>query len=213
MSMPADRVHLIRHGEVFNPDQVLYGRLPHFRLSERGTEMAKDAAKQLAAEGRTITRLVASPLLRTQQSADPVADINGVEIITDERLIEPYNIFEGRKLTPGHVAVRPHLYFHLRNPIRPSWGESYLSIVARMTEALDEHAAATDGGDLVLVSHQLPIWMVHLSVAGKNLVTNAPRRRCTLSSITSFERTDAGWVEVDYREPASARLATDKGAI
>ncbi len=212
MSMPASRVHLIRHGEVFNPQQVLYGRLPNFPLSERGFQMAKDAAADLSSQGRVISRLVASPLLRAQQSAEPVAQANSLEIITDDRLIEPFNIFEGRKLTPGHVAVRPHLYFHLRNPMRPSWGEPYETIVARMRAALDEQAELTDGGDLVLVSHQLPIWMLHLSVAKKNLMANAGRRRCTLSSITSFERIGEQWTEVDYREPAG-KNAVDKGAI
>ena len=37
----ASSVHVIRHGEVENPKNILYGRQPGWRLSERGQEMAK----------------------------------------------------------------------------------------------------------------------------------------------------------------------------
>ena len=216
--MPANRVHLVRHGEVFNPGGVLYGRLDGFGLSERGELMAEDAAEALASDGREITRLVASPLLRTQQSAEPIAKQFGLVTGIDERLIEPFNIFEGRKLSAGHVVVRPHLYFHLRNPLRPSWGEPYQHILARMLDAMAELAGQVPSGDVVIVTHQLPIWMVHLGVAGQPLMHNPRKRRCALSSITSFELSGDGskssdWTEVGYRSPASSRAAKDQGAV
>ena len=40
--MVATTIHLMRHGEVHNPEGVLYGRLPGYRLSERGAAMARD---------------------------------------------------------------------------------------------------------------------------------------------------------------------------
>ena len=137
----------------------------------------------------------------------------GLDPITDQRLIEPYNVFEGRKLSARHVAVRPHLYLHLRNPNTPSWGESYESIVARMFEAMDDLAAEVESGDVVLVTHQLPIWMVHQQVAGAKLAHNPKKRRCGLSSITSFEKRDGVWVEVGYFDPAADAGAKDKGAV
>ncbi|MFM6977522.1 MAG: histidine phosphatase family protein [Micrococcales bacterium] len=211
--MPADRLHLVRHGEVHNPGGVLYGRLPHFHLSDRGTEMAKLASDELASLGRPIKHLVTSPLLRTQQSAAPVAESFGLDALTDERLIEPYNVFEGRKLGAGHLAIRPHLYYHLRNPQQPTWGEPYQAIADRMLDAMDAIAQEAPAGDAVLVSHQLPIWMVHLAVAGQKFPHNPRKRRCALSSITSFEKQDGRWVEVDYRDPGAALLAIDKGAV
>jgi len=211
--MPADRLHLVRHGEVHNPGGVLYGRLPHFHLSERGQSMAKLAADELAASGRPVKHLVSSPLLRTQQSAAPLGESFGLDVLTDERLIEPYNVFEGRKLGAGHIAVRPHLYFHLRNPQQPTWGEPYQAIATRMLEAMDSIAEAVDGGDAVLVSHQLPIWVVHLATNGEKFAHNPRKRRCALSSITSFEKQDGRWVEVDYRDPGASLLAIDKGAV
>lgn len=211
--MPADRLHLVRHGEVHNPGGVLYGRLPHFHLSERGVDMAKTAAEALEQMNRPITKLVSSPLLRTQQSAEPIADLFGLDVVTDQRLIEPYNVFEGRKLSARHIAVRPHLYLHLRNPSTPSWGESYESIVRRMFDAMDEISAEVSSGDAVLVSHQLPIWMVHRKLSGVRLAHSPKQRRCALSSITSFEKVNGDWVELDYLDPAAKFTAKDRGAV
>lgn len=211
--MPATRIHLIRHGEVHNPSGVLYGRLPHFRLSERGHQMAKRAADELKASGVKIGALYTSPLLRTQESASHIETLFGIDAKTDERLIEPYNIFEGRKLSARTVAIRPHLVYHLRNPYSPSWGESYVAIVARMVEAMTELAAKTEGGDLVIVTHQLPIWITHRHLAGLRLAHNPSKRRCALSSITTFEVTEVGLVETDYKDPAASLVSVDKGAV
>lgn len=211
--MPATRIHLIRHGEVHNPSGVLYGRLPHFRLSELGHQMAKRAADELKASGVKIGALYTSPLLRTQESASHIEKLFGIDAKTDERLIEPYNIFEGRKLSARTVAIRPHLVYHLRNPYSPSWGESYVAIVARMVEAMTELAAKTEGGDLVIVTHQLPIWITHRHLAGLRLAHNPSKRRCALSSITTFEVTEDGLVETDYKDPAASLVSVDKGAV
>jgi broad specificity phosphatase PhoE len=211
--MPATRIHLVRHGEVHNPSGVLYGRLPHFHLSERGHEMAGLAAKALKDNGVKIGAIYTSPLLRTQESAAHIEKLFGIDAKTDERLIEPHNIFEGRKLSARTIAIRPHLVYHLRNPYSPSWGETYLSIVARMVEALNELAEKTEGGDLVIVTHQLPIWITHRHVAGLRLAHNPQKRRCSLSSITTFEVTRDGLVEVGYLDPAANLLSIDKGAV
>ncbi|MEP6842993.1 MAG: histidine phosphatase family protein, partial [Pseudolysinimonas sp.] len=91
--MPADLIHLVRHGEVFNPTGVLYGRLPEFHLSELGLQMAALAAKSLA--GRPVVSVTASPLTRTRESAQPWLDEFDLSLNIDERLIEPANKFEG----------------------------------------------------------------------------------------------------------------------
>ncbi len=58
--MPATRVHLVRHGEVHNPGGVLYGRLPHFHLSENGKKMASAAALALQEAGIQPSKLIVS---------------------------------------------------------------------------------------------------------------------------------------------------------
>lgn len=212
--MPADRIHLIRHGEVHNPGGVIYGRLPHFHLSEAGHQMAQAAAADLKARKVKLEALFASPLLRTRESAEHVQDAYGIDPVTDERLIEPYNIFEGRKVSAKAIALRPHLVFHLRNPMTPSWGEPYVAIVKRMMEAINDLANRVPDGDIALVSHQLPIWMVHRHLSGARLIHDPRKRRCALSSITTIERNSRGeWTEIEYRDPASSIRSKDRGAV
>lgn len=213
--MPADRIHLVRHGEVHNPEGVLYGRLPNFGLSDLGHRMALAAAEDLKAQGRRVAALYCSPLQRTRESARPFTKIFGLDPIADERFIEPTNVFEGKVLSAGRLLLQPQRWIHFRNPNRPSWGEPYQQVVARMTEAVLEAADSVSHGDVVIVSHQLPIWMVHSSVTGRKLAHNPTQRRCSLSSITSFQLVEGKLVEVDYREPAKGLSSTaiDVGAV
>lgn len=209
--MPADLIRLVRHGEVHNPDGVLYGRLPGYHLSDLGRRMALAAAQSLA--GHPVTALWASPLLRTQESAQPWSELFALPIVSDERLIEPTNWFEG---TSVRKQLRnPRAWLALRNPNRPSWGEAYADVRVRMFSALDAAEASVKGGEVVLVSHQMPIVTVQRSVAGLRLPHNPARRRCALSSITTLQRRDGVWVQVDYQEPAGGLLhnAIDTGAV
>lgn len=209
--MPADRLHLVRHGEVHNPDRVLYGRLPNFRLSADGREMAAAAAAHLQASGRPVSALFASPLQRTRESAEPLAAAFGLDPVIDDRVIEPTNVFEGKRMK--RAVLNPANWRYLTDPEIPSWGEPYLEVVERMDAAMRSAWASVDDGDVVIVSHQLPIWITHLAVAGEKLRHDPRRRRCALSSITSFERRDGGWREVAYVEPASTGTSIDVGAV
>ncbi|MFF2370580.1 histidine phosphatase family protein [Agromyces sp. NPDC058110] len=214
--MPAEQIHLVRHGEVFNPQGVLYGRLPGYGLSDLGRRMAQAAADELVRVGRPVTSLVASPLQRTQQSAEPMSAAFGLEPTLDERVIEPENRFEGKRMRGQGGALRDIRNWGLLvNPWEPSWGEPFGSIATRMLLAVDDAWQGADGGDVVIVSHQLPIWMVHRRLAGASLAHDPRRRRCALSSITTLERRGDRFVEVDYRDPASglAAQATDVGAV
>jgi broad specificity phosphatase PhoE len=210
--VPAERVHLVRHGEVENPTGVLYGRIEGFGLSRRGHRMAQLAAESLA--GHDIRSVTASPLQRTQESAAPWIAQSGLELGIDERLIEPTNAFEGINMRRD-LPRRPDLWRHLVNPQKPSWGEPFLSVQARMLAAIEDSWAAVDGGEVVLVSHQMPIVMVARTVAGLPLAHNPSKRRCALSSITTLERRGDAFVEVSYTEPAAALLADaiDTGAV
>jgi len=204
----------VRHGEVDNPGGVLYGRLPGFGLSELGKQMASSAAAALA--DRPVVRLVASPLQRTRESAAPIAELFGLEIATDDRIIEPTNRFEGTRFDFGaSLLTKPSAWPWVVNPLRPSWGEPYVSIAGRMLAAITDAFASVDEGDVVLVSHQLPIWMVHRSLAGEKLYHDPRRRRCSLSSITTLERRGTRFVETGYADPAAAipRTAADRGAV
>jgi len=209
--VPAARLHLVRHGEVHNPARVLYGRLPGYGLSADGRRMARQAAEYVKSLDRPVSALVCSPLQRTQESAEPFAEIFGMAPVIDERVIEPTNVFEGKRM--AIAMVNPWNWRHLRKPALPSWGEPYADVVGRMNAAMTHAWDAADSGDIVIVSHQLPIWITHLAVAGLPLRHDPRARRCALSSVTSFEMVDKKWTETAYAEPASTAGAVDVGAV
>jgi broad specificity phosphatase PhoE len=204
-------VHLVRHGEVANPHGVLYGRLPGYRLSEDGQTMAKAAADFLA--GRDVTVLRSSPLERAIQTAEPIAEQLGLTIEIDERLIEPWNHFEGLNVGVGDGSLRaPKHWFHLRNPFRPSWGEPYRDVAARVLAAAADAARAARGHEAVCVSHQLPIWVTRRAVEGRKLWHDPRRRQCSLGSVTSLEFIGDQPRLISYSEPSGSAGSRVAGA-
>ncbi|MGL5827890.1 MAG: histidine phosphatase family protein [Nocardioides sp.] len=194
-------VHVLRHGEVHNPAGILYGRRPGFHLSELGVKMAERVAEHL--RERDIAHVVASPLERAQETAAPIAAAKELNVATDSRLIESENVFEGQAFGVGDGALRkPSAWLHLWNPLRPSWGEPYVAVAARMRAAIQAAGRVTRGHEAVVVSHQLPIWIARLSAEGRPFAHDPRRRQCTLASITSFHFVDARLARVDYSEPA-----------
>lgn len=194
-------IHLVRHGEVDNPEGILYGRLPNFGLTERGHEMARRVGAHFAAASTRPAVLVASPLLRAQQTIAPLHETLGLPVLTDDRVIEAANSFEGQKLNARRLA-EPRNLVRLYNPLTPSWGEPYKQIVLRMQAAmaslrakLAAHGPEAEG---VIVSHQLPIWMSRLAGESRSLVHDPRKRECDLASITSFTFDSATLVSVSY---------------
>ena len=177
-------VHLLRHGEVHNPNGVLYGRLPGYHLSANGRMMA-DAAADFFAE-RPVAAVFASPLERAQETAQPVAERLGLEIITNDQLIESANVLEGKTVTLAQLGLNPANWRYLWNPFKPSWGEPYTEVVTRMRWAIDRARDAGRGREVVCVSHQLPIWVSRLAAEHKRLWHNPKTRQCALGSVTSF---------------------------
>jgi broad specificity phosphatase PhoE len=207
-------VHLLRHGEVHNPEGVLYGRLPDFHLSDLGREMADRAAETLA--GRDITVVTASPLDRAQETAAPTAAAFGLTVGTDDNLIEADNVFEGKRVGVGDgVLKQPRYWRHLWNPLTPSWGEPYVEIATRMRLAVRRARDEARGHEALLVSHQLPIWVCRLDAENRSFVHDPRKRQCNLASLTSFTFEDNRFVALSYTEPAAdlaARASKFKGA-
>ncbi len=195
-------VHFLRHGEVENPEKILYGRQPGWRLSTRGQEMALAVAEW--SKSLNLGALLASPLQRAQETAAPLALAHGLEITTEPRLIEAANVFEGRKFELGSgVLMHPSSWRHLWNPWRPSWGEPYEEQVSRMLASLFAARDAASGKDAIAVSHQLPIWILRSAVEGRSMLHDPRKRQCTLASVTSFVLDDEGMIaDTYYTEPA-----------
>lgn len=207
-------VHLLRHGEVFNPDRVLYGRLEGYGLSPLGQQMADRMAEYFVERqqitGKLPVYLGSSPLQRAQETAQPTAEALNLPIHTDERLLEAENSFEGLSRVKSHLK-NPKWWPLLLNPFRPSWGEPYREQVKRMVGAIHHahaqaYALGGDGAEAVLVSHQLPIWVTRLAAEGMPLWHDPRKRECTLTSLTSFNFTSGYLHGVDYSEPNEALL-------
>ena len=208
--MVATTIHLMRHGEVHNPDGVLYGRLPGYRLSERGLAMADMVAAHLAGPvpaRRDVVAVIASPLQRAQETARPIAAAFDVEIRTDERIIEAGNHFEGMTFGVGDGSLRhPEHWPYLRNPFRPSWGEPYKEQVDRMLAAVEDARELARGHEAVLVSHQLPVWVTRLALEHRHLWHDPRKRQCSVASLTSLRYDGDTLVGIGYSEPAAVLL-------
>jgi broad specificity phosphatase PhoE len=205
-------VHLLRHGEVHNPEGVLYGRRDGFHLSDLGRRMAEKVAD--AVKDRDITHLYASPLERAQETARPLAAARGLEVVVEERVIESTNVFEGERFAGGQNALRnPRTWRHLWNPFTPSWGEPYKDVTHRMMAAVHDARAAAAGHEAVIVSHQLPIWITRLHAEGRSFLHDPRKRQCTLCSLTSLHFVGDRLTQVSYSEPAGDLIpARDKKA-
>jgi broad specificity phosphatase PhoE len=196
-------VHVLRHGEVHNPRGILYGRLPGFHLSVTGQAQAAAVAKALA--GHDITSVIASPLQRAQETAAPIAAAHGLQVETDENLIEAGNTFEGLRVSVGDGALRkPRHWWKLRDPFTPSWGEPYLQIAHRMLAAVNKARAEAAGHEAVVVSHQLPVWTLRRFLQGQRLWHDPRQRQCSLASLTSLVYDGDTLVDIVYSEPAGA---------
>lgn len=194
----------MRHGEVDNPDGVLYGRLRGYPLTELGYQMAEAGANYLAEQDADLARVVASPLLRAQQTAQPAARIFGVPVECDTRLIESGNVFEGQVIRKSPTTLlAPSRLKHYWNPLRPSWGEPYTHQARRMAAAVSAALNAAPGRQSLLVSHQLPIWMLRSFAEGLPLPHDPRKRECALGSITSFYFSGHTLTGIDYVVPAA----------
>ena len=198
-------VHLLRHGEVHNPNHVLYGRLPGYHLSANGRMMAVAAADYF--DGRPVTALFASPLERAQETAQPVADRLGLQITTDNRLIESANVLEGKSVSLASLAVNPLNWQYLWNPFTPSWGEPYKQVAARVWQVVERAKDTARGQEAVCVSHQLPIWVTRLAAEHKRLWHNPNKRECALGSVTSFTFDGDQLTGVSYAVPPRRAVA------
>jgi broad specificity phosphatase PhoE len=205
-------VHLVRHGEVHNPEGVLYGRRDGYHLSERGREMAERVGKVLGE--RDIVHLRTSPLERAQETAAPLAKALGLTPVVDPRVVESANVFEGKRFGHGDNALRkPATWIHLWNPWKPSWGEPYKEIAARMLESVAEARDAARGREAAIVSHQLPIWVTRLSLERRSFLHDPRKRQCSLCSVTSLHYVGDALTTITFSEPAGDLIpARDKAA-
>jgi broad specificity phosphatase PhoE len=213
MTTPDTVVHLLRHGEVHNPQGVLYGRRDGFHLSDLGGRMAERVASVIG--DRDIVHLRSSPLERARQTVAPLAEARQLDVVIDDRVIESENKFEGTQFGHGRNPLKhPRTWRLLWNPWKPSWGEPYKHIVTRMMAAVQDARAAAEGHEAVIVSHQLPIWTTRLHVEDRSFLHDPRRRQCTLCSLTSLHFVGDKITQVSYSEPAGDLIpVADRGDV
>ena len=140
--------------------------------------------------------------------------MTGLDVAVDDRLIEAANVLEGRRVAGGKgLFTDPHNWKYFRNPLRPSWGEPYAQIAARVLAAVRAAARRVEGTgpDAVCVTHQLPIVAARRRAEGLRLFHDPRRRQCALASVTSFAFDGDVVVRVDYVEPAAGLLPAGHG--
>jgi broad specificity phosphatase PhoE len=122
-------------------------------------------------------------------------------------VIEAANLFEGKRFGVGDGALRsPASWWLLRNPFKPSWGEPYQQIVRRMRDAMETARERAAGHEALIVSHQLPIWIVRSAIEDRRLWHDPRKRQCSLASLTSFTFHGDAIVSIGYAEPAKDLL-------
>lgn len=210
--MTTTTIHVMRHGEVHNPDGLLYGRLPGFELTARGHLMAQTVAEYLVNRDADIAEVIASPLKRAQQTAFPTAQAYDLALQSDTRLIESSNHFEGLAINHNRwLLAHPRNWQYFTRPLQPSWGEPYVDVANRMRDVVAAALQRVQGREALLVSHQMPIVALTRWLEGKPLAHLPMNRKCSLASLTSLTFDGYTLTNISYVEPAAELLigATD----
>jgi broad specificity phosphatase PhoE len=193
-------VHLVRHAEVENPNNIWYGRLEGWKLSERGLRQAEMLADYFA--DNRIEAVYSSPLTRALQTAEPIAARHGLEVNEEEDILESEAYLQGlpgdRRLFRNPLNLRYFL-----NPLRPSWGEPYKSIRARMARGVERIRDAHPGGEVVAVSHQTPVLIARLHFERSPKPPWRAKLPCERASVTTLEFEDGAFVRTIYEPVAS----------
>lgn len=154
-------IYFIRHGEVYNPDNIIYGRLPNFGLSDHGEKQIEETANFLL--DKHIDVIYSSPLKRAKQTAEIIrAKLSIPTIHISEQILEIKTSYEGRKFSDLD-ELQSEVYL---KPLSPS-DETIVQIAARMEGFLKEMIETYSGKQIVVVSHGDPI-MILKAIIEKN---------------------------------------------
>jgi len=166
-------ITFIRHAQVENPQQIIYGALPCFGLSKEGRENTKKKAVELA--GIPYQKIIASPLERTKETAGIIQreSFPNLEITFNESIIEWVYITQGmsrQEWNSPQLASYKRVYdrnpYELPEEINGTKYESFTQLEKRMKEFLRQLLAESESYVLV-VSHGDPILVLLSSLTGQ----------------------------------------------
>ena len=164
------RVIFVRHGNVHNPKNLIYGRLPRMRLSKQGVEEVERTAEFLA--GEPLAAIYTSPLLRARASAAIIGRRQpGVPVRVCNWLAEVRTSWEGE----SNRAVREIRGFSYYDPLKGSDDETIPDVFNRMNGALRMALRRHPGQTTVCVSHGDPIKILRVGYSGKALTPDNVR--------------------------------------
>jgi len=195
------RLHLVRHGEVDNPNDVVYADLPGFVLSELGHRQAAAAAAYLATTG--VGAVVSSPLERALQTAQPIAEATQVAVTTDGRLTEwgLSGRWAGVAWDDLPTAYPGEVEAYLVSPHDLSFSpESLDALAKRMAAVVADLGREHPGATVVVVSHMDPVQALRLHLLGRplsDLLVDPPRH----ASVSTLDWFDDTWHEVSRWQP------------
>lgn len=199
--MSADLVHLIRHGEVANPHQVVYADLPGYGLSPLGRVQAEAAGQRLA--NAPVQRVLSSPLLRAAETAELIAARHGLTVEREDRLTEwaVAMRWAGVRWHDLDAVFPGELDAYLKQPHDlPFAGETLRACGERVAIVVRDVAAAMDGGELVVVSHQDPIHAGHLALVGDEPADYHAGKPAHAGVVTLLPQ-ESTWTQLRYWEP------------
>lgn len=165
------KIYLVRHGEVANRKNIIYGYLP-VPLNKKGRAQAKKAGQFF--KKQNIGAIFASPQKRTQETAKIISQIisrGKLKIQTEKDLRESGwgHFLQG--LTWQQAAKKyskqTRLYYH--QPEKLTIGESLKKMAARMLGVIKRGIKKYPWQNLILVSHRDPILAALLKISKRSL--------------------------------------------
>jgi broad specificity phosphatase PhoE len=151
-------IHFLRHGLVHNPDQILYARLPRFRLSTEGQRQAAAAGEYL--KDRPLTAIWSSPMLRARQTARAIEQHHALPVRISHLITETHTPHEGKPLAEL-AATNWDLFSDL-----PPGYETTPDIFDRAQRFIRRLRREYAGGEVAAVSHGHVLLWMHLWVRG-----------------------------------------------
>jgi ribonuclease H / adenosylcobalamin/alpha-ribazole phosphatase len=148
---------LLRHGQTSMSAEMRYSGISDVPLTQAGVRQAAAAARRLASAG--IGAIITSPLMRAVRTADEVAAVTGVPVVTDEGFRETdFGAWEGMTFAEVRQRWPAELAAWLADPeVGPPGGESFAEASKRVTHALHRVQADHEGQTILIVSHVTPI--------------------------------------------------------
>ncbi|MCP4023514.1 MAG: histidine phosphatase family protein [Desulfobacteraceae bacterium] len=153
------RISFVRHGHVHNPDQIIYGRLPFFRLSKKGRKDARKAAVNL--KDFTLDAVFSSPLLRARQTAKKILKYHpDLKLLKSNLVTEVSTAFEG--MAENQIkAFSDDMYHH-----KDSEFEQPKDILVRSLKWIHRIRKKFKGRHVAVVSHGDVILFLHFRAKG-----------------------------------------------